>query len=484
MIKQAFIPLLLILLFYAALNFAQVNSKPEHIEGFWVADISENGGKQVFVLQLVRDMNDQLHGYIHSYDNGIKLESMETGKAKYAAPRIDITLNPSANVVYSGKIDFNKMIMNGKLIYSNGASRGLDFVFYNENKIKREFPGLININKHFTYEKPAELNDGIKTSTPGTENFSIEVIDTIMKKVYNKDLGDLHSILISKNGKLILEDYFDGYTGLDLHSLKSATKSISSLLIGIAIDKGYIKSIDQKIPDFFPGYSGIINADWKNITLRNILTMSAGLDWTEGLDEKVHKESDDIIRDVLKRGIKNKPGEVFNYVSVNMQLIAGIIKNTTGLKADEFAGKYLFGPLGIKKYDWNYNRQNGNPLMTGALALKPRDMLKIGLLVKDKGVFNGRRIVSEGWIEQSTKSQINVDNIFDYGFLWWIGKSQTAPGLNIIIANGWGSQFIIILPEYDIVVVTTGANNEMEKHFLPLKMFDTYIVKELITKKE
>ena len=121
--------------------------------------------------------------------------------------------------------------------------------------------------------------------------------------------------------------------------------------------------------------------------------------------------------------------------------------------------------------------------MTGSLALRPRDMLKIGLLVKDKGVYNGKRIISKGWIEQSTKSQIKVDQVFDYGFLWWIGKSHTAPGLDIIVANGWGSQFIVILPKYNIIMVTTGANEEMKKHFLPLKMFDQYLVKEVVTKK-
>ena len=481
--RRAFISVLLILFFHVTLNFAQVKSKSQQIEGYWVGDISSNNRKSVFVLQLVRDKDNQLQGYIHTYDKGIKLDVMETGKGKFTSPQFDIVLNPTANVAYSGKLDSDKRIINGKLIYSNGNTRGLDLVYYDESKISREFPGLISTNKSFTYVKPANLKDGIETSTPKQENFSMSVIDTIMKKVYNKDFGDLHSILISKNGKLILEDYFGGYSVNDLHPLKSTTKSISSLLVGIAIDKGYIKSINQKIPDFFPEYSKIINPAWNKITLKHILTMSAGLDWPEGMDEKVHKTSDNIIRDVLKRGIKNKPGKLFQYVSPNMQLIAGIIKNTTGLNADDFAKKYLFSPLGIKNYDWNYNRQNGNPLMTGSLALRPRDMLKIGLLVKNKGVFNDKRIISKRWIEQSTKSQIKVDQVFDYGFLWWIGKSHTAPGLDIIVANGWGSQFIVILPKYNIIMVTTGANEEMKKHFLPLKMFDQYIVKEVVTKK-
>ena len=155
-----------------------------------------------------------------------------------------------------------------------------------------------------------------------------------------------------------------------------------------------------------------------------------------------------------------------------MALLAVVIKRTSGIQADKFAEKYLFNPLGIRKFDWKRGKKDGRPDCCGSLFLRPRDMVKIGMIL-NMVKWKNRRIVSEKWIKESTSNYINIPNsmLVIYGYLWLLMK-RYCNGKKIIgiIANGLGSQFIVIIPEYDLVVVIAGGNENNGMHEMPLNM--------------
>lgn len=172
--------------------------------------------------------------------------------------------------------------------------------------------------------------------------------------------------------------------------------------------------------------------------------------------------SENRIEFALKRPIKTKPGTTFLYDGGNTEILGAILQKKTGMFADEFAKKYLFSTLKIENFDWETNKQNGFPSMAGALNLLPRDMIKIGGLILNKGEFNENQIISKQWINESTSVKIKThipDD--DYSYHWWNIKISSANAeYNAIWANGWGSQFIYIFPELNVVIVTTGHNYE------------------------
>lgn len=186
--------------------------------------------------------------------------------------------------------------------------------------------------------------------------------------------------------------------------------------------------------------------------------MSAG--YSEDMQEIL--QSKDRLYYCLSRELKSKPGKQFSYDGGSTQLLAGIIKNATGKHIDKFGEEYLFNKLNIKNYNWEVYKQNGYPLTGGSLELLPRDMLKIGLLVLNEGKWNGTQIIPNKWIRQSTSPLIQTNNNDDkYGYQWWISTIKSGNvKLKLIWANGWGSQFIFILPELDMVIVTTGSNHQ------------------------
>jgi CubicO group peptidase (beta-lactamase class C family) len=320
----------------------------------------------------------------------------------------------------------------------------------------------------YVYHVPEETGDGWETSFLDAEGVDPERVKELIRNILNRRFENIHSVLLVKNGKLILEEYFYGYDRDKKHQLRSATKSVTSILVGIAKDQKMIKSVDQKLYEFFPEYEEI---DWsapKNkITLKHVLTMTAGLDWNEWTypDSDTRSSaygmvrSDDWIEFVLKRKIVQSPGEIFNYSSGLSLVLGAILKNKTGLYANEYAEKYLFGPLGISEFSWQ-QAPNGMVYTSGGdrgLWLRPRDMAKIGLLFISKGNWKGQQIVSPEWVTESTKS--HVDAFFagsEYGYQWWRGEKAIGNRtIGVFYAAGHGGQYIFVCPSLDLVAVFT-----------------------------
>ncbi len=317
----------------------------------------------------------------------------------------------------------------------------------------------INIILDWGPTEPEQVENEWETSTIGIEGLSDATITQMMRKIY-RDMDEyLHCILILKNGKLVLEEYFRTADRDDLFHLQSTTKTFTSALIGIAIDNGYIESLDEPVYQFFPEYAGLFNDPKKQITIEHFITMSSGLEWNEVSTSILGAENDNIIGNycgdyigyVLSKPLIYQPGTHYYYNSGGVMALGGIIYNTAGIHADRFAEIFLFGPLGITDYFWP-GQADGLPWTSGGLALKPRDMLKFGLLYLNGGVWDNEQVINSEFVEDSVTPFISMNDQIEYGYLWWL---QNWDGYDVHYTSGYGGQNIFIIPELGIVVAAT-----------------------------
>lgn len=349
-------------------------------------------------------------------------------------------------------------------------------------------------DSEYQYRQPKENGDGLRTGTLSEAGFDNGLITKGVNRINGDKYGEIHSVLIYKKGKLVLEEYFDGHDyqrdarkhygsmvkwdADKLHSAHSVSKSITSLCVGIAVDKGIIKSVNQSIFDYLPKEYAYLNADSKNtITIEHLLTCTSGLQWAEWSAPLSSRENDQIgiwsheegpVDYVLRRPFVAEPGKQFNYSGGGIDLLGVILENASGMSLAEFSDKYLFEPLGIKTAKWDLTYPTGELHAAGGLKISPRDMVKIGAMMLNNGTWNGNRIVSEGWVGKCKASYANNQNIkipgegqgrMGYSYTWWT-KNVNVHGVDVswYSANGWGGQKIIVLPELETVIVFTGAN--------------------------
>ena len=308
--------------------------------------------------------------------------------------------------------------------------------------------------------RPADRDGGWQTGTPEDVGIDPAAIERTLAGIIAGDAGWLHSLLIVRDGRLVVEEYFHGWRADDLHRVASCTKSISSLLIGIAIERGEIGGVNVPLLDFFPEHRGQAGEGWDALRLEHLLTMSMGLDWTAREADAFSPPGQDPFADVIARDVLTEPGTRFQYVSRNMKLLSMVILRASGRYADAFAAEHLFGPLGIASWNWENNRYQGHPDMSGTLMLRPRDMARIGQLVLGEGSWQGRQVVSEDWIRAATSVRFHPSGADEYGYLWW-GFDEPPPGVDFAV--GTGSQYILVMPAFDMVVVTTGGNELGDK---------------------
>jgi CubicO group peptidase (beta-lactamase class C family) len=241
-----------------------------------------------------------------------------------------------------------------------------------------------------------------------------------------------------------------------------------SALIGIAIDMGYIDNVSQPVLDFFPNYT-IDNWDPRkeNITLYNCLTMSSGLEFHE-VDIPYEEPENDLFamyrstnmwQYVLDRPMENDPGEHWSYNSGGIELLGGVIEQTTGYSVADFAEEFLFDPIGIDSFTWWRPFASMQYGCGGGLNLKPRDMARFGYLYLNKGNWNGTQVVSSEWVNVSTRMYYDTGSWYHYGYTWW-----GIPGYTFYEATGHYEQKIFIIPEEDIVVVFTGDIQDEDWH--------------------
>lgn len=278
---------------------------------------------------------------------------------------------------------------------------------------------------------------------------------------------NVESLIVYSNGEIIFEKYYNGFNKDSLHPIQSQTKSIVSLLIGIAIDKGYIKSESEFVSFYFPEYFKKDNELKSTVTIKDLLTMSAGFEWEEMIpfndpknDNTNMFNSGNWLKYALSRPMADKPFTEFKYNSGCPMIVAGIIEKAAKKKLDIFATKYLFEPLGISNYRWIKDSE-GFCHAGGGLYLKPMDMLKIGLLVMNKGKWEDQQLISEVWINKSTSSYLTTSfDISTYGYFWWIREVEINGGKTTkeFTTEGAGGQKLYIFPEYKLIIAFTESN--------------------------
>jgi CubicO group peptidase (beta-lactamase class C family) len=354
-------------------------------------------------------------------------------------------------------------------------------------------------SKTYRYAIPEMTNDGWDVASLASEKIAGEPIKELIERIYDNTYKNIHSVLVIRNGKLVLEEYFPGYNSDrkyrvydrdTIHEVCSISKSVNAILIGIAIDQHLINSVDQKISALMPSYSDVF-ADTKKdeIRLKHLLTMTTGLAWDEWKypyedsrnDYVAMNDNKEPVRYVLQQPLLAKPGEKFVYSTGGSVALGEIIHQVSGIKADKFAERHLFKPLGVSRYIWSSNA-SGFVRTGSGLGLRPRDMAKIGYLYLNGGRWQGKQIVSEAWVKESIENRVDSKQFPDwhkddgYGYQWWIRSFKVAgrvvPSYH---APGQGGQFIFVVPDLQLVAVFTGWNDD-ELALQPFEMFERYIL--------
>jgi CubicO group peptidase (beta-lactamase class C family) len=341
--------------------------------------------------------------------------------------------------------------------------------------------------REYTYQTPIQIDDGWEISSLKAEGVDSEPIEDLIGDILKEEFKNIDSVLLVKNGKLILEEYFNEYNHEDLHQIRSATKSIGSVLTGIAIDKGFIRSENETIYPYFKSYE--TEEKWdervREVTLKSLMTMTSGYDCDDmkgnyNCETDMYK-SDDWVEYALNLQMAYNPGEHWAYNSASLWLVGEIISKESNMLIPEFADKYLFGPLGIKDFKWWYSPQE-NAWLAGGSEMKPRDMAKFGYMVLGQGNWRGIQIVSKEWIDRSTKEHVrNSGGYWGYGYLWWIGKTViNKQEIDVILASGNGGQKIYIFPKLELVAIFTGGNYGSDLSSQPDQMLINYILPAMI----
>ena len=317
-------------------------------------------------------------------------------------------------------------------------------------------------------EQPKERKywptSGWKTSIPEKQGMDSAKLLIAEEFIQNR-LPDAYSLLVVKNGYLVFEKYYSYGSQEKYAVVHSVTKSVTSALIGIALDKGYLNSVDQKLVAFFPEYITDESDPMKQeIRLRHLLTMSAGFKWNDrGPSMRNWYLSSNWVKSAIQLPQENTPGDIFNYNSSTSHLLSAILSKSTETSTLDFAKQYLFEPLGIQSAYWHEDQQ-GYHIGGFGLGLSARDLAKFGFLYLNNGYWNGQSIVSESWVNESTSQQIQAVSYpiygkFGYGYQWWVKKVD---GCKSYRAWGRRGQFIVVVPELDLVIAVT--SNPVQPH--------------------
>lgn len=310
-------------------------------------------------------------------------------------------------------------------------------------------------------------------SKPESEAIDVAKLEQALKTAGG--ITNFRSILVAKNGKLITEQYFKRKDDPRPQHVQSITKSITSLLIGIAIDQGVIESEKEVIKPYFPEYFSKPHDKRKEkITIEGLLTMSSRLNfadspyyskyentasWHDPGSWRAYWAADNFLDRALNTNFVETDDEIAGiYNTPACNLLTTVLKRSANMNSKEFADKYLFGPLGIKNYVWHHD-SDYNYVGGHMIFIRPRDLARIGQMILDGGIYQGRQIVSEQWLAKSFQPTVSKftttddgKTSFDYGYLWWLGEHQ---GYDYQFGWGFGGQFLFLIPDANTLVVTT-----------------------------
>lgn len=314
------------------------------------------------------------------------------------------------------------------------------------------------------------------TSSPADVGLDVAQLQSMTHAVQAGEFPKLTSILIARRGRLAYEEYFNGFDCSDLMNTRSATKTVTSMLVGIAIDQGFLPEVEAPIMDFFLDKQPVQYPDPRKekMTVEDFLTMSSLLEcddfnsFSRGHEERMYLIEDwvQFTLDLPLRGFpawatrpEDSPyGRSFSYCTAGVVTLGTVLERVTEMPAEDFAQRHLFSPLGIEQAEWQFTPL-GTAMTGGGLSLTSRDLLKLGQLYLNGGMWNGTRVISESWVQTSTRPHVDVDEETEYGYLWWLRTLQCGGAtISGYLMQGNGGNKVAVFPALDLVAVITSTN--------------------------
>lgn len=345
-------------------------------------------------------------------------------------------------------------------------------------------------NSVYEEHAPRALDDGWPTATPSEVGLDAAPIGDMVRAIVEEEMSLTHSVLVARRGKLVVEEYFYGFGPETWHDMRSASKTLASTLVGLAVQEGHISGAEALALPFFSKYRRYANWDARKarITVRHLLTMSSGLDANDSDPRSVASEGayqsqterPDWIKLALDAPMIGDPGSQPLYGGANPLIVGGILEEALVEPVEWFAHRALFEPLGIERYRFLVD-PTGVVYMGGGLHLRPRDMAKFGQLYLDGGVWQGRRVLSEAWIRESWGRYGRLApldrNGHEYGYLWWHHRYPVGEDIvETLEARGNGGQYIFVVPSLDLVVVITSGNFRTGKTRQPEEIMRRFVL--------
>jgi CubicO group peptidase (beta-lactamase class C family) len=344
--------------------------------------------------------------------------------------------------------------------------------------------------------EPAQLADGWAVGRPGDQGFDAAALCRVLAGVAQGE-ANIHGVVVARGGHIVAELYRQGpdrsiyslfasrtaFDAATLHDVRSISKSVVALLVGIAAGEGRI-DITRPALDFFPEFADLRTPERLAVTVEHLLTMSSGLEWHEMLSPGLGNNETRLywdfrpLRYVLARQQVAPPGRVFNYSGGSTALLAEIVERATGKRLLDYARDRLFQPLGIDRWQWVASPY-GRPLAFAGLRLTPRDLMKTGRMLLDGGRWNGRQVVPQGWVRQALKAHVATGDgpAPGYGYQFWTGEvAHGGRSLAYAVAIGNGGQRLFLVPDLDLAVaITAGAYNEMAFNRVVQRVFEQVV---------
>lgn len=342
---------------------------------------------------------------------------------------------------------------------------------------------------------PASRRDGWATASLESVKLSAARLRAMESAIRSGEFKKISSVLIARHGKLAYESYFDEGGPGELRNTRSATKTITGMLLGIAIDKGLLPGVDTPVMKFFTDKQPFENPDPRKekITVEDFLTMSSLLEcndadqFSRGNENRMYLV-EDWVKFTLDLPIKGFPawvpkpkdspyGRSFSYCTAGVVTLGEVLQRATRQPVPDFAQKNLFAPLGIENVGWQFT-PSGAAMTGGGLNLQSRDLLKLGQLYLNGGLWNGKRIVSERWVKFSIQPHARANNDTEYGYLWWLrGFKSGEKTFASYLMQGNGGNKVMVFPELEMVVVITSRNfNLSDAHPLSERLLSEYIL--------
>ena len=365
--------------------------------------------------------------------------------------------------------------------------------------------GCASQQGEYRYAVPPQADDGWEVASLQAEGMDPAPLEQMMDVMTGTEGHNIHGILIFRNGKLLFEEYFEGYlyssdppgSNGDFiqydsetdHYLASVSKSITSVVFGAAVKEGLIESVDQKVVDMLSEYEEILTGEKAEITLEHMLNMASGLPWDETSASYGDPANDvtalflsaDPIEHILSGEMVASPGETFLYNSGTTNVLGAVVQKAAGMSLLDFGNQMLFDPLNIQGGVWQ-RIAGGHYFASGGIFLRPRELAKIGFLFLNDGYWGDHQVITREWIDASTQEHIvtggkTLSWAHAYGYQWWHTDFHVSGEVYPCFhAAGWGDQYMFIFPDLDLITVINGGNYSSSGSLSILFLMEEFIL--------